>query len=208
MNIKGIIFDFDGVVCDSVNVKTEAFAAMYQSYGSEVVEKVVKYHLDNGGISRFEKFKYYHHHFLGIDLTEDQINSMGEQFSSIALQKVIDSPYIIGVVDFLKKYSKVAQLYNCTGTPETEIRVILEKKDLTQFFTLVYGAPKSKTEIIGIIEKETGNKPEELVFLGDAMTDYKAALASGVRFIGIESDHTEFPEGTETHKDFRTIHLI
>ena len=34
--IESIFFDFDGVIADSVNVKTEAFAKMYESYGKEV----------------------------------------------------------------------------------------------------------------------------------------------------------------------------
>ena len=58
--IKGIIFDFDGVIAQSVEVKTEAFADMYKEYGKAVVNKVVQHHEDNGGMSRFEKFRLYH----------------------------------------------------------------------------------------------------------------------------------------------------
>ena len=54
--IKAIIFDFDGVIAESVNVKTEAFASLYEPYGKDVVNKVEQHHLANGGVSRFEKF--------------------------------------------------------------------------------------------------------------------------------------------------------
>jgi len=47
---KLLIFDFDGVLADSVEVKTEAFALLYKPYGQKVVEKVVSHHRDNGGI--------------------------------------------------------------------------------------------------------------------------------------------------------------
>ena len=57
--IKNIIFDYDGTIADSVNIKTEAFAELYRNYGKDIESKVVKYHLNNGGVSRFEKFKYY-----------------------------------------------------------------------------------------------------------------------------------------------------
>ena len=60
---KFIVFDFDGVVLDSVEIKTNAFAEIYSEYGSEIVSKVVEYHKRNGGLSRFEKFKYYHKFF-------------------------------------------------------------------------------------------------------------------------------------------------
>ena len=48
-----IIFDFDGVLVESVDVKTRAFCDMYSKYGEEIVEKVKEYHLSHGGISRF-----------------------------------------------------------------------------------------------------------------------------------------------------------
>ena len=38
--LRAIVFDFDGVILESANVKTEAFVALYSSYGSEIVERV------------------------------------------------------------------------------------------------------------------------------------------------------------------------
>ena len=45
---KVLIFDFDGVIADSVEVKTEAFASMYEPYGMDVVDKSVKNAINNG----------------------------------------------------------------------------------------------------------------------------------------------------------------
>ena len=36
------IFDFDGVLAESVNIKTEAFRSMYTQYGEEIAERVVR----------------------------------------------------------------------------------------------------------------------------------------------------------------------
>ena len=58
--LKGIIFDFDGVIAESVQVKTDAFMELYVLYGQDVVQKVTKHHEANGGMSRYEKIKYYH----------------------------------------------------------------------------------------------------------------------------------------------------
>ena len=54
-HIKAIIFDFDGVIVESINVKKEAFEKLYQKYGDEIVYKVIAHHMANGGMSRFEK---------------------------------------------------------------------------------------------------------------------------------------------------------
>ena len=55
------VFDFDGVLADSVNIKTLAFYELYKEYGGSISSKVVEHHEANGGMSRFDKFKYYHH---------------------------------------------------------------------------------------------------------------------------------------------------
>ena len=54
-NIKSIIFDFDGVILDSLEAKSEAFEELYADYGTSIVKKVRKYHLSNGGVSRQKK---------------------------------------------------------------------------------------------------------------------------------------------------------
>ena len=53
------IFDFDGVIAESVSAKTDAFREMYLPYGEEIANQVVDYHINHGGVSRFEKFKYW-----------------------------------------------------------------------------------------------------------------------------------------------------
>ena len=58
--VKNIFFDFDGVILDSVDCKTQAFEKMYSKYGNDIAKKVKKYHLNNGGVSRFEKFRFWH----------------------------------------------------------------------------------------------------------------------------------------------------
>lgn len=62
--INAILFDFDGVLVESVDVKTRAFADLFKDEEDEIVEKVVNYHLKNSGISRYDKFRYYYKEYL------------------------------------------------------------------------------------------------------------------------------------------------
>ena len=57
--LKGIIFDFDGVIAESVQIKSDAFASLYEQYGDNIVKKVIEHHEANGGMSRFEKIRLY-----------------------------------------------------------------------------------------------------------------------------------------------------
>jgi HAD superfamily hydrolase (TIGR01549 family) len=200
-NPEVIIYDFDGVICDSVNVKTDAFIELYKEYGPKIQEQVREYHLQNGGISRFEKFRYFQSVLLKKDVTEEEINRLSSQFSLLVKEKVIASPYIQGVFEFIK-FNANKQQFICTGTPENEIHEIAERKGIAHFFKNLYGSPKSKTEIIDIILTETSVSNQRCVFFGDAMTDFTAAKLSNIPFIGIKNSETIFPQGTTIINDF------
>ena len=57
--IKAIIFDFDGTICDSLQVKAEAFGEVYSEYGEDISLKVIDHHNNNLGVPREIKFKYF-----------------------------------------------------------------------------------------------------------------------------------------------------
>ena len=101
--LKGIIFDFDGVIAESVQVKTDAFAEIYKNYGSDIVKKVVEHHEANGGISRFEKIRFYHESFLNREITERELSDLANQFSSLVLDNVIGAPYVPGAFEYIQK---------------------------------------------------------------------------------------------------------
>ena len=57
-NIKNLIFDFDGVVLDSVKVKDNSFKKLVKKYKKNIRQKFYIYHKKNLGFSRENKFKY------------------------------------------------------------------------------------------------------------------------------------------------------
>ena len=203
--IKAIIFDFDGVILDSVDVKTKAFADMYNKFGKEIELKVVEHHLANGGISRFEKFKLYHLNFLSIELDENEIQELAEQFSEIVFDKIISSPFIPGAKEFLADNYHDYHFFIATGTPQYEIENIVTIMRLKKFFTKVYGSPATKTEIISQILEKYDLNCGDIYFVGDAMTDFEAAKTMKVKFIGVQNKNTIFPKGTTLISDLREL---
>ena len=202
-----IIYDFDGVICDSVNIKTEAFVELYLSYGKEVQQTVKEYHLANGGISRYEKFRYFQETLLGQSTNQEQINALANQFSLLVKQKVIASNYVPGVIDFLKANEGKKQ-FICTGTPQNEIVDIVEQKGIKSFFYDIYGSPRTKIEIIQIIMEKYSAHPSDCIFFGDALTDYEAAKACSIPFIGISNENTQFPNKTYLINNFKQFNGV
>ena len=53
-----LIFDCDGVILNSNQIKTEAFYNVAKIYGHPAAQALKEYHILNGGISRYQKFEY------------------------------------------------------------------------------------------------------------------------------------------------------
>jgi phosphoglycolate phosphatase-like HAD superfamily hydrolase len=201
-----LIYDFDGVISDSVSIKTDAFLELYKHCESSIQTQVKEYHLANGGISRIEKFKYFQSNILGKVISESEIFELSSKFSFIVKNKVIESQYIRGAYEFIRRNSFRDQ-FICSGTPEEEILDICDKKGISSFFKNQYGSPKSKLEIIDIILSHTGRKTSECVFFGDSMTDYYAAKSRDIPFIGIRNSLTTFPQGTIVIDNFEELNF-
>ena len=131
--LKAIIFDFDGVICESVGVKTEAFRGLFHSY-PRYLPKILRYHEHNGGISRYKKFAYIYKHILREKLTPVQSRLLGKQFSLCVLEAVISAAYVKGAMAFLRKYYKRLALFVVSGTPQDEVRLIVKRRKLGKFF--------------------------------------------------------------------------
>ena len=58
MEKKAIIFDFDGVIIDSVEIKDKAFGTIVKKNTKKIRDKFLKYHKKNLGLSRQVKFKF------------------------------------------------------------------------------------------------------------------------------------------------------
>lgn len=183
-SFNAIVFDFDGVLVESVDVKTQAFAELYRTHGETVVEQVVAHHLANGGVSRFEKFRYFHSNILGVPLRAEEEVKLGERFSSLVEDAVVAAPYVAGAREFLENNSIRLPMYVASGTPQQELQRIIARRGMAQYFREIYGSPAVKGLILQKIVQDNGCDPNCILMVGDAMTDYEGALQAGTSFIG------------------------
>lgn len=200
MRFDAVFWDFDGVICDSVDVKTRAFAALFEGYGEDIKSKVVEYHIQNGGMSRYEKFKYYYRHLLRKEFTDAEFARLCDDFSALVLKKVIESPYIEGAKETLDLLFKDnTPMYVVSGTPNEEIKIIVKEKNLNHYFIEVLGSPRQKDEIVREILAHKRYNPPNCLFIGDAMSDYNCAKKLNLQFLGIAKDpqNSIFPVGTK-----------
>ncbi len=68
-----LILDFDGVIVESLPLKAAAFKKVF-SFAPEHLDEIIAFHLENGGMSRYDKFRYIYANILGEPLTPSEKN--------------------------------------------------------------------------------------------------------------------------------------
>lgn len=211
MNItdwQAIIFDFDGVVAESGKIKTQAFADLYREYGDEVVAAVVQHHNKNGGMSRYRKFHHYQQHFLNKPpLTSEQEHALDVRFSELVVEAVIAADAVPGANELIRQQAARIPLFVASGTPEIELKVIVERRGLAPYFKEVRGSPTLKQTLVAEILSAHHLNPESTLMVGDALVDYESAHANGLAFLGrvYPSDPNPFPEHVKVVPDLCTF---
>ena len=78
-----IFWDFDGIIKDSVKVKSMAFMQLFTPFGEDVVKQVREHHEANGGLSRFDKLPIYLG-WAGCLSTPELVEEYSNKFSSFS----------------------------------------------------------------------------------------------------------------------------
>ncbi len=196
--IKAIVFDFDGVILESAQIKTETFADVVKDYPKPQADAFVAYHMTHMGISRHVKFRYFIEEILKQSYSQETEQELADKFSEIAFSRIMECPFVPGAKEFLERNYKTYELYVASGTPEEELRQIVEGRKLFPYFKQIYGTPMKKEEIVEEICRTYGYQKEQMVFVGDASTDRNAARNTGLRFIGRNTK-----DNTESFKDVK-----
>ncbi|MBF0143915.1 MAG: HAD family hydrolase [Magnetococcales bacterium] len=205
-----LVFDFDGVLADSVEVKTAAFSRLFSPFGDAVVRQVEAHHRNHGGMSRFDKFRLYYRDFLGKELDEAGVQRLNREFAALVVDAVVEAPEIPGVGAFLERVSRKLPCFVDSAAPEVEVHEIVARRGWSHHFRLLLGTPTNKQDNLRKILEQFSLDPGKTLFFGDAVSDYKAATACGVHFLGIvrtaESALLAHAPGIRHLPDFLDVH--
>lgn len=199
MCLQCLVFDCDGVILDSVPVKTRAFARLVEPYGREAMDRFVMYHTVHGGVSRYKKFAWFFREVLGREISEQESAAWGRRFAEYALDEVRRCPLIPGVQEVLDAWRGRLPLYVCSGAPQEELNLVLRERGLDGCFAGIHGSPPAKAPLLAKIVRLAGVEPQAVLMVGDAVTDRNAAEDVGTRFYGVgpELKGGDFPWGAD-----------
>ena len=205
---QAIIFDFDGVVVESGDIKTQAFGNLYRAYGETVMTAVMQYHSAHGGMSRYQKFHYFQQHLLEKPpLTPYEEQQLDRRFSELVVEAVIASETVPGAAELIRKEASRIPLFIASGTPEAELNTIVMRRGLASYFTAVRGSPTPKQMLIADILLSHALSPERVLMIGDALIDYESAQMNKIAFLGRvrPGDDNPFPAEVNTLPDLSPL---
>jgi phosphoglycolate phosphatase-like HAD superfamily hydrolase len=192
LNPRWIFLDFDGVIMDSMTLKLDAYCFALAEYGfsREAVERA---QLMYAGLSRSRALPLMIEALGGEPMTEEAQARALRLFAEEDIRLRPRMELLPGVREFLEEAgSRAVPLAVVTGTPQEVIDGTVDYFGIRPFFREVHGYPPAKAaHLQGLLDRH-GLRPEEAVYVGDAILDYRAAEETKIPFIGVDRGDDPF----------------
>ena len=186
-SIRVLVLDFDGVIIESNDAKTEAFRDLFSGFPDHL-DAMMEFHHGHVSASRFVKFRHLVVERLGQSDDEPSVMKLAVDYSHLLRHRIDRCPLVPGARELLDEWFGQVPLFLASVTPQPELIEILERRDLRRYFDAVFGDPPvPKVRAVAQVLKQTGAEPANVVLIGDTPGDQRVAQATGVTFIGRDS---------------------
>lgn len=188
MKLKGLIFDMDGTLVDSIPYHRKSWLPFLDKYGISHE----RFYADNHGTIG-EMIR----RFFGNDLSEKEVNTLGEEKE--ALYRQMYSPFIepiTGLHEFLEqtKHCNVKLAIATMGDAQN-IEFTLSRLNLETHFDHVVGGHmvsrgKPDPEVFEQAVEGLGLQPADCLAFEDSKGGITSAQRVGMQVIGMTTSHT------------------
>lgn len=183
---------------NSNQIKTRAFYNVALPYGRATAEKLVEYHIQYGGKSRYQKFDYFIRCIIGREPFPQEIKCLLSNYADEVKKGLIQCEISPGLKG-LREATTASRWLVVSGGDQSELREVFSARGLVPLFdTGIFGSPDTKEDILAR-ELNNGNIRLPAVFLGDTRYDYEVSTRAGLDFIFV-SGWSEFKEGISFFK--------
>ncbi|QOG04120.1 HAD family hydrolase [Flavobacterium sp. MDT1-60] len=188
-NYKIILWDFDGVIMDSMPVRDKGFEIVLKNYPKDQVSLLMEYHRSNGGLSRYNKFRYFFEEIRKESVNDSDIKLLAEEFSVVMLENLLDSSLLIqDSLNFIKENYLKYNMHIVSGSDGVELRYICETLGLSKYFISINGSPTPKNQLVMNLLIENKYKNEQTCLIGDSFNDLEAATVNDIVFYGYNNE--------------------
>lgn len=193
MNETDVVFwDFDGVILNSNSVRDLGFERVLSEYPRNQVEELLAFHRENGGLSRYVKFRHFFEAIRGEEVGDDDIRLFANRFSEIMKKLLNDKSLLFDeTLDIAKEVKGKVNQFITSGSDQNELRFLAKQLEISSLFDGIYGSPVPKTSHIANLIENNQYNAKKCLIVGDSINDYQAAVDNEIGFVSFNSPELE-----------------
>lgn len=186
--LAAIVFDCDGVLLDSNELKTACFREVLEAAGYDAgdIARFVEFQRASFGMSRYRLFEALLDWELAVrppldrdDLLARYAEALGGRYTSCAATP--------GMRDVVAALAADIPVYIVSGSDQAELRGVMAERGDASMFRLILGSPTNKFDNLTLVLEDLARiaptDPRDVVFVGDAEADMTAARKAGMGFV-------------------------
>jgi phosphoglycolate phosphatase len=178
--VKYVLFDLDGTLIDTNQMKVESMALALSDLHNG--DEFLHHFMRNFGLTREMHFSYLNRVYLNYDVMLTQ--KYRTRYEERLEKNRLNIEFCEGAKELIEYLTnRGVGMSVVTGSDQNEAREILETKELSQYFDDTIGSPNIKVTSVKRIIKKFGYKCKDYVLIGDSINDLEAAEACGISFI-------------------------
>ena len=186
MTIKVIVFDFDGTLVESNQLKYDAYFELFpkEHRFAELIRAVLSDMYEESRYVIIETIL----RRLGETANENlqqRCSELAEQYNDIVLAGAKTCPEKEGANRLLKSLNGKYKMYVSSTTPDAPLKKIISFRNWDSYFENVIGYPHKKDQTLQELMRFESVQPHETVVIGDGQSDRQSAAANGCFFIHV-----------------------
>lgn len=198
-----LVFDCDGVVLNSNQLKIQAYFDVAIKFGANKAQAqaLVDYHVLLGGVSRYPKFEYFLREILLQPVTEQAMQRLLVSFTE-EVQRLLTDCEIAPDLMQVRQAAPSAKWMIISGGDQAELRTIFKSRGIADLFAAgIFGSPDNKDQILAR-ELASGNIAQPALFIGDSRYDHQASTHAGLDFVFLNAwtDFEDWPSYCASHQ--------
>jgi len=192
MPVKIIVFDFDGTLIDSNQLKYDAFFKLFPSddLHKKIVTEVLSEILEGSRYVILRETIKRRNTEMNEGELDNNVQVLAAKYNVIVADGAKHCKEKPGAKEVLESLSKRYNLYLNSTTPETSLKDIVKHRKWENYFCDIFGYPNDKTSVLLDIIKTESINPDELLVVGDGKSDMDSSKRTGCKFFPINRSNS------------------
>jgi len=201
-NIKGVIFDLDGVLLDSMSIWTDLGARYLESIGAEPEEGLAEVLFS---MSMEQGAEYMSEHYDLAESPDEVMDGLRHMLENFYFYEVKAKA---GARELLKRFAEAGiRMTAATSSPREHVERALERNGLLSFISKIFTSEevrssKHSPEIYDAASSFMGTTPQETLVFEDSLYALKTASEAGYVTVGVfDADGEKDQKGVRETSD-------